>query len=87
MEGLGAEQVIDVDRRPMKDAVGQVDLVLEPVGGELARRSWPLVKPGGAFVTWFGNGGGASRSDVRWVCFVVEVDRAELAELRAGGSP
>ena len=45
---------LDVAEQRFEDAAGRVDLVLDLVGGELARRSWPLVKPGGALVTVVG---------------------------------
>jgi NADPH:quinone reductase-like Zn-dependent oxidoreductase len=82
LAGLGADQVIDLDRQRMEDAVDRVDLVLDLVGGELASRSWPLVRPGGVLVTVVGGTpAGTPRPDVRWVFFVVEADRAQLAEL------
>jgi NADPH:quinone reductase-like Zn-dependent oxidoreductase len=79
---LGADRVVDVDRQRLEDAVGQVDLVLDLVGGDLAGRSWPLVRPGGALVTVVGGTpAGAPRADAHWLFFVVEPDRARLAEL------
>jgi NADPH:quinone reductase-like Zn-dependent oxidoreductase len=79
---LGAEKVVDVERQRFEDAAGRVDLVLDLVGGEVAGRSWPLVKPGGALVTVVGGTAvGPPRQDARWVFFVVEADRAQLAEL------
>jgi NADPH:quinone reductase-like Zn-dependent oxidoreductase len=79
---LGAAQVVDVERQRFEDAAGQVDLVLDLVGGETAARSWPLVRPGGTLVTVVGGtAAGPPRQDARWVFFVVEADRAGLAEL------
>jgi NADPH:quinone reductase-like Zn-dependent oxidoreductase len=79
---LGAIEVVDADQQRFEEAVGQVDLVLDLVGGNLARRSWPLVKPGGVLVTAVGDAAaGAPRPDARWVFFVVEANRAQLAEL------
>jgi NADPH:quinone reductase-like Zn-dependent oxidoreductase len=82
LASLGADQVIDLQRQRLEDAAGPVDLVLDLVGGELAGRSWPLVRPGGALVTVVGGTpAGAPRADARWVFFVVEADRAQLGEL------
>jgi NADPH:quinone reductase-like Zn-dependent oxidoreductase len=79
---LGADQVIDVDQERFEEVAGQVDLVLDLVGGQVAGRSWPLVKPGGALVTVVGGtAAGRPRQDARWVFFVVEPDRGQLAEL------
>jgi NADPH:quinone reductase-like Zn-dependent oxidoreductase len=82
LAGLGADEVIDVEQRRFEDAVGQVDLVLDLVGNNVAQRSWPLVKPGGVLVTVVGSAAvAAPRPDARWVFFVVEPNRAQLAEL------
>jgi NADPH:quinone reductase-like Zn-dependent oxidoreductase len=79
---LGAAEIVDVTQQRFENAVDGVDLVLDLVGGEVASRSWPLVKPGGALVTVVGGtAAGTPRPDARWVFFVVEADRAELAEL------
>jgi NADPH:quinone reductase-like Zn-dependent oxidoreductase len=79
---LGAAQVVDVERQRFEEAADQVDLVLDLVGGELPGRSWPLVRPGGTLVTVVGGTAvGPPRQDARWVFFVVEADRTELAEL------
>ena len=79
---LGAEKVVDVERQRFEEVAGRIDLALDLVGGEVAGRSWPLVKPGGALVTVVGGTAvGQPRQDARWVFFVVEADRAQLAEL------
>jgi NADPH:quinone reductase-like Zn-dependent oxidoreductase len=79
---LGAEEVVDVERQWFEEVAGRVDLVLDLVGGEVAGRSWPLVGPGGALVTVVGGTAvGPPRQDARWEFFVVEADRAQLAEL------
>jgi NADPH:quinone reductase-like Zn-dependent oxidoreductase len=82
LAGLGADEVVDVERQRFEQVAGQVDLVVDLVGGETAARSWPLVRPGGALVTVVGGTAVTPpRADARWVFFVVEPDRAELAEL------
>jgi NADPH:quinone reductase-like Zn-dependent oxidoreductase len=79
---LGAEEVVDVERQRFEEVAGRVELVLDLVGGEVAGRSWPLVKPGGVLVSVVGGAAVAPpRQDARWVFFVVEADRAQLAEL------
>lgn len=47
---LGAERVVDYTREPLA-AVGQVDAVLNLVGGDTVAQSYALVKPGGVAVT------------------------------------
>lgn len=76
---LGAQRFIDLQDDRLEDA-GQVDLVLDVIGGDVFDRSLPLVRPGGRIVTIAAppparpEGGDA-------VFFVVEPDRATLAEL------
>lgn len=76
---LGAEAFVDLDRDHV-EGVGDVDLVLDVLGGEILYRSAALVRPGGVVVTIAepprtqpGNG--------RATFFVVEPDRAGLVEL------
>jgi NADPH:quinone reductase-like Zn-dependent oxidoreductase len=79
---LGADRVIDVKRQPFETVVGPVDLVVDVAGGDLARRSWPLVRSGGTLVTAVGGvPEGERRDDARWIFFVVEADRSTLVEL------
>jgi NADPH:quinone reductase-like Zn-dependent oxidoreductase len=50
LEQLGAERVIDLTRERLED-IGQVDAVLNLVGGDTVVPSYALVKPGGVAVT------------------------------------
>ena len=84
--GLGADEYVDLDQqRPFEHVVGAgtVDLVLDLVGGELLRRSWGVVKPGGALVSAVADPRAAvtARPDARSVFFVVVPDRIELGAL------
>jgi NADPH:quinone reductase-like Zn-dependent oxidoreductase len=47
---LGAETVIDYATTPFEQVVHEVDVVVDPLGGEIQDRSWPLLKPGGILV-------------------------------------
>ncbi len=80
---LGADQYVDLERESFEAAAGQVDLVLGLLGGDTLRRSWAVVRPGGALVSAVGdpNAADPGRPDVRAVFFVVAPDRAELVEL------
>lgn len=83
--GLGADEYLDLDQRPFEQVVGlgTVDLVLDLVGGELLRRSWAVVKSGGALVSAVADPRAAetARPDARAVFFVVVPDRIELGAL------
>ena len=80
--GLGAGQVIDYSGR-FEDQVGDVDVVIDPVGGQTMARSWPVLRAGGILVAIAEEPGAShgGRSDVRGVFFIVRPDGSQLREL------
>jgi NADPH:quinone reductase-like Zn-dependent oxidoreductase len=77
--GLGAEAFVDLDAEPL-EGVGQVDVVFDVIGGEVLDRSTALVRPGGTLVT-IAAPPVVQPEDGRAIFFVVEPDRARLADL------
>src|SRR6185295_11615506 len=67
---LGAEEFVDVEQDGWQDAIGQVDLVYDIIGGDVLAQSVPLVKPGGAVVTIMTPPPPTDRNDIRTVGFV-----------------
>jgi len=51
VRGLGADVVVDYTTRRFEDFAGDVDVVLDTVGGETRDRSWPLIREGGVLAT------------------------------------
>ena len=47
VRGLGADEVIDYNAQDFAEVVSNCDAVFETVGGEVARRSFAVLKPGG----------------------------------------
>ena len=78
---LGADEFVDAERRSFEEEAGEVDVVLDLVGGEVLRRSWAVVKPGGALVSVVAPFEEIGRPGARGVFFVVEPDRTALTEL------
>jgi NADPH:quinone reductase-like Zn-dependent oxidoreductase len=76
---LGAEIFVDLDRDRLED-IGEVDVVLDVIGGEILDRSAALVRSGGALIS-IAEPPRNTPDDARAVFFVVEPARAELAEL------
>ncbi|WP_328615770.1 NADP-dependent oxidoreductase [Amycolatopsis sp. NBC_00355] len=76
---LGAHAFLDLATDPWTDA-GEVDVVFDVIGGDVLERSAALVRPGGTLVT-IAAPPTASPKDGRAVFFVVEPDRARLADL------
>ena len=76
---FGANEFVDLDNEALED-VGQVDLVFDLIGGDIGKRSARLVRAGGALVSIVG-ASEARPADGLAIDFVVESDRAQLAEI------
>lgn len=77
---LGADRFVDLEQDGWEDAVGQVDLVYDIIGGDVLARSPALVKPGGALVSVMAPPPN-TRPDIRSVFFIRQPSRAQLGEL------
>ena len=77
--GLGAQAFLDLTVEPL-DVVGDVDVVFDVLGGKVLEQSAALVRPGGTLVT-IATPPPVQPKDGRAVFFVVEPDRAQLADL------
>jgi NADPH:quinone reductase-like Zn-dependent oxidoreductase len=76
---LGADAFIDLQEQSLEDA-GEVDLALDVIGGEVRDRTAALVRSGGTLVTI--TAPPTIRPEAgRAIFFVVEPDRARLADL------
>lgn len=76
---FGANEFIDLGNDRLED-IGGVDLVFDVIGGDIQKRSAALIRSGGTLVTI------VAPTDVRpadglTIDFVVEADRAQLAEI------
>ncbi|MEV4996617.1 NADP-dependent oxidoreductase [Streptomyces niveus] len=76
---LGADVFVDLQAERLED-IGDVDLVFDVIGGDILDRSATLVRAGGTLVTIAGPVT-VQPADGRAVFFVVEPDRARLADL------
>ncbi|MBV8681585.1 MAG: NADP-dependent oxidoreductase [Caulobacteraceae bacterium] len=76
---FGANEFVDLDNGVLED-VGEVDLVLDAIGGEIGKRSARLVRAGGTLVSIVGPSE-ARPADGLAVDFVVESDLAQLGEI------
>ena len=75
----GADIFIDLGSQRLESA-GQVDVVLDVIGGDIRDRSTALLGPGGTLVTIV-DPPQIQPADGRAIFFVVEPDRAQLSEL------
>jgi len=76
---FGAQEFIDLDKDALED-VGEVDLVFDVIGGDIAKRSAGVIRAGGTLVTVTGPTE-ARPAGGRTIDFVVEPDPAQLSEL------
>lgn len=82
LRSLGQLQVIDYKQERF-ETVGQVDAVLDLIGGETATRSYALVRKGGVMVSTLGaaNAELAAQAGIRGVNVVMKRSAADLSEL------
>ncbi|UCI21387.1 NADP-dependent oxidoreductase [Mesorhizobium sp. B2-1-8] len=82
---LGADEVIDYTTGDFTSQISDIDLVLEPVGGDHADRSLKVLKPGGVLVSLLNvndaTRADASSRDIRVERMSVVPDRGGLLEL------
>jgi NADPH:quinone reductase-like Zn-dependent oxidoreductase len=76
---FGANEFVDLDSQALED-VGEVDLVLDLIGGDIGKRSARLVRAGGTLVSIVGPVE-ARPAEGLAIDFVVESNRAQLSEI------
>src|ERR1700741_3340175 len=74
---FGAQEFVDLDNDTLED-VGEVDLVFDVIGGDIAKRSAGLIRAGGSLVTVTGPTEARPAGGLG-IDFVVEPDRAQLS--------
>ncbi|WP_031485581.1 NADP-dependent oxidoreductase [Streptomyces bicolor] len=83
LRGLGADELIDYRETDFAEAVKDVDVVLDTLGGETSVRSLRVLRPGGLVASILPVGSEefyeeAERLGVRAVRMLVDADRADL---------
>jgi NADPH:quinone reductase-like Zn-dependent oxidoreductase len=85
VRGLGADEVIDYHGTDVAEAVRDVDVVLDPLGGESPLRSLATLRPGGILVSLLGGSPElaehAAAAGVRLALMLVEADHAGMAAI------
>jgi NADPH:quinone reductase-like Zn-dependent oxidoreductase len=81
VKALGADEVIDYNTTPFETVVGDVDMVLDTVGGDTRDRSWGALKTGGRLVTVAADAEGSKEQRVRDAFFIVQPNRNQLIEI------
>ena len=80
LRSLGADEVIDYNARDFTEVVTDCDAVFDTVGGDVARRSFAVLRPGGraAFIASGPQAPTPDRADVKSLRPAVERDRRQL---------
>ncbi|MEV4415701.1 NADP-dependent oxidoreductase [Catellatospora sp. NPDC049609] len=94
VRSLGADEVIDYRSTDFRDAVQDVDMVLDPLSGDTRVRSLEVLRPGGMLVSLLPStdpdeAAKAAAREVRVQTLLVEADHAgmnAIADLVASGS-
>ncbi|MFJ9341729.1 NADP-dependent oxidoreductase [Streptomyces sp. NPDC101733] len=82
VRSLGADEVVDYRAVPFEEAVSEVDVVLDGVGGDTAERSLKVLRPGGRLITLPGPDGlPADPGTVRAQWMLVEPDHLGLRKI------
>jgi NADPH:quinone reductase-like Zn-dependent oxidoreductase len=81
VSSLGAEQVIDYRTSRFEDAVQEMDVVFDTVGGETLERSWNVLRPVGRMVTIAASEEIATDDRVKKAFFIVEPNQKQLTEI------
>ncbi|WP_395574783.1 NADP-dependent oxidoreductase [Streptomyces sp. BK79] len=88
LRSLGADETVDYRETDFAEAVKDVDVVLDTIGGDTSLRSLRVLRPGGVVVSILPVGPDdfyeeAERLGVRAVRMLVDADRADLREISA----
>ena len=85
LKSIGADEVIDYKNQRFEDLVGNLDVVLDTIGGDTFERSWGVLKPGGFLVTTVASipEGDPEKYGVRAKTLMTRPDGKELAQIAA----
>jgi NADPH:quinone reductase-like Zn-dependent oxidoreductase len=80
---LGANEIIDYTRQRFEDVARNIDIVLDPIGGDTQERSWQVLKKGGFLLSVVQPppGDKAKALGVRAAFVASQPNGAELAEI------
>lgn len=83
LKSIGADEVIDYKNQRFEDLVGNLDVVLDTIGGDTFERSWGVLRPGGFLVTTVASipEGEPEKHGVRAKTLMTQSDGKELAQI------
>ncbi len=83
LKSIGIERVVDYHTTRFEDVVQDVDVVIDPLGGETQARSWSVLKRGGLLINLVGqvDREAAEKAGVRGVVFSMEYDVKQMEQI------
>jgi NADPH:quinone reductase-like Zn-dependent oxidoreductase len=83
LKGIGADEIVNYQTTRFECVVGNLDVVLDPRGGEIRQRSWTTLRPGGILISLKGipQEEIAAHPDVRGQYVVAKPDSIQLARI------
>ncbi len=81
VKALGADEVIDYRSTSFETVIGDVDVVLDTIGGDTRDRSWGVLRKGGRLVTIAADAEGVTEQRVRDAFFIIEANRNQLINM------
>jgi len=84
LRGIGVDVTVDYRTQRFEDFAQDVDVVLDPIGGETQVRSLAILKQGGTLVSIVGltpEGRNPDRSDINVISTLVQPSSSQLAEI------
>jgi NADPH:quinone reductase-like Zn-dependent oxidoreductase len=82
LRSIGVDELIDYKAERFEDKVKDVDVVLDPVGGDTQERSFKVLKKSGMLIGFVGlNEAAARRAGINGVEFGMEYDTEDLREI------
>jgi NADPH:quinone reductase-like Zn-dependent oxidoreductase len=85
LQSIGVAPIIDYKRERFEEKLRDIDVVLDPLGGETQARSWGVIKRGGMLINLIDeiDKEAAKRAGVRAVDFGMEYDVEDLEQIAA----
>ena len=85
LKSIGADEVIDYKNQRFEDVAGNLDVVLDTIGGDTFERSWGVLKPGGFLVSTVAGipEEAPEKHGVRAKTLMTRSDGRELAQIAA----
>lgn len=83
LRSIGVDQIVDYERQRFEDVIDTVDVVIDPLGGDVQRRSFRVLERGGMLINLVGelDRAAARRAGVKGVLFGMRYDTRDLAQI------